>query len=525
MDTIFRVAGYLRLSVEDDDKDISDSILSQKSIIEKKIRELGKEFELIDLYIDDGYTGLNTNRPSFQRMIKDIEGGKINTVITKDLSRLSRNSFEANYLIELYFLEKRVRYISILDNVDTYIKNSNNDMIQFKTLINDWYSKDISKKVKSGVKARKEKGLYLGAFAPYGYYKNPKNKNQLLVKEEEAEVVKIIFEMYDKGKTYKEIGTYLDNKNIPSPRRIKGQLKYNDDYKWVDKGIKFILENGMYLGNIYYGKRIKLSYKSDKVKYIPKKEWKVVYGTHEPIISNELFERVQRKIDTRKMVKPQKYEWLLNGIVYCKECGEKIILKVKNDKNGNLLSSKLSCSKGLKGKKYCVCGSKGIEEQTFTNLVIKSIESTMKRLLRKNKLEEKIKKEYENKNNEGFEKDITKIKSQIIRADKMVKSIYNDYKDGLLEEDDYKKFYKIEVEKRNTLKQKLQEVLVKQKNTSDTVSVEEIVKIIKDVSKIDSWDKERIRDIIYNIEIDNNNYIHINYRYNIFTKVQNNERI
>ena len=139
----YKVAGYLRLSKEDGDKEESDSIVSQKGIIENKIKELGNEYELFDLYIDDGQTGLNTDRPNFQRMLKDIENGVVNSVITKDLSRLSRNSFEANYYIEIYFLEKNIRYISILDNVDTYVKNSNNDMIQFKTLINDWYSKDI----------------------------------------------------------------------------------------------------------------------------------------------------------------------------------------------------------------------------------------------------------------------------------------------------------------------------------------------------------------------------------------------
>ena len=149
MNKTYQVAAYLRLSQEDEDKDISDSIISQKNIIEKKVQELGKEFRILDYYIDDGYTGLNTNRPSFQKMLEDIEKGTINCIITKDLSRLSRNSFEANYYIELYFLEKNIRYISVLDNVDTGIKNANNDMIQFKTLINDWYSKDISRKIKS----------------------------------------------------------------------------------------------------------------------------------------------------------------------------------------------------------------------------------------------------------------------------------------------------------------------------------------------------------------------------------------
>ena len=188
----FKVAGYLRLSQEDGDKEVSDSIVSQRTIIENKIKELGENFELADFYIDDGYTGLNTDRPAFQKMLSDIEKGIINAVITKDLSRLSRNSFEANYYIEIYFLERNIRYISVLDNVDTYIKNSNNDMIQFKTLINDWYSKDISRKVRTAVWARKEKGLYLGALAPYGYDKAKDNKNKLVINESQAEVIKYL---------------------------------------------------------------------------------------------------------------------------------------------------------------------------------------------------------------------------------------------------------------------------------------------------------------------------------------------
>ena len=167
MEKKYKIAAYLRLSQEDDDKDVSDSIISQKNIIERKVEELGENFFIVDYYIDDGYTGLNTNRPDFQRMIQDVEKGNINCIITKDLSRLSRNSFEANYFIELYIKKKDIRYISVLDNIDTGTKNSNNDMIQFKTLINDWYSKDISRKIRSSIWARKEKGMFLGAIAPF----------------------------------------------------------------------------------------------------------------------------------------------------------------------------------------------------------------------------------------------------------------------------------------------------------------------------------------------------------------------
>lgn len=217
MNEKYKVAAYLRLSQEDGDKDVSDSIVSQRNIIENKVKELGEDFIIVDYYIDDGYTGLNTDRPNFQRMLADIEKGIVNSIITKDLSRLSRNSFEANYYIELYFLERNIRYISVLDNVDTGTKNSNNDMIQFKTLINDWYSKDISRKIKSSVWARKEKGMFVGAVAPYGYKKGKQDKHILEINQSEARIVKRIFKEYSNGKTISEIVKGLHNDKIPSP--------------------------------------------------------------------------------------------------------------------------------------------------------------------------------------------------------------------------------------------------------------------------------------------------------------------
>ena len=293
----YRVAGYLRLSREDGDKEESESIGSQRSIITHKLEELGNEYELVDFYIDDGYTGLNTDRPAFQRMIEDVEKGYVNSIITKDLSRLSRNSFEANYYIEKFFLENNVRYISVLDNVDTYIKSSNNDMIQFKTLINDWYSKDISKKVRSGVWARKEKGLYLGSLAPYGYIKDSKNKNQLIIEPERAKIIKRIFNMYDSGIRMSEIAKILKQDKVFCPGYYDyGGSRSGDDYKWRSEAIKRILQNKVYIGHTEYGKKLNLSYKSKKVKLVPRQEWKIVEDTHEAIIDKALFNRVQQKL-------------------------------------------------------------------------------------------------------------------------------------------------------------------------------------------------------------------------------------
>lgn len=516
----YKVAGYLRLSTEDGDKEVSDSIVSQKSIIENKLKELGNEFELVDYYIDDGYTGLNTNRPSFQRMLKDIENGKINTIITKDLSRLSRNSFEANYYIELYFLERNIRYISILDNVDTFIKNSNNDMIQFKTLINDWYSKDISRKVKSGVWARKEKGLYLSSRAPYGYNKSKDNKNQLVINKEQAAIVKLIFEKFDEGETQTSIANFLKEKKAlaPSSYNDRGILRKNV-YNW-DSAVGKILRNKVYLGHTEYGKRINLSYKSEKVKYMPREEWKIVHNTHEPIIDEELFERVQRKLSIKRKTRKKKFDWLLNGLVYCKECGSQMVLKVEYTNSGTIKSKRIHCVEGIRKNSRIVCNrkSKGVNEESLTRVVLKNVASKIEKITNTEKLENLILAQYKENNTKLFDDTIKNYEKQLVKIQKNISSLYEDYKNEVLEEDDYKRFYKNEIDRKNDIKRNIAE-LQKEKESKPKLSLEQLQCLIKGISNIDSLSKDALMDIIYSVEVDNENNIYINYRYDIFEMV------
>lgn len=516
----YKVAAYVRLSKEDGDKEESESIVSQKSIIENRLKELGNDFELVDFYIDDGYTGLNTNRPSFQRMLQDIENSKINTIITKDLSRLSRNSFEANYYIELYFLERNIRYISILDNVDTYLKNSNNDMIQFKTLINDWYSKDISRKVKSGVWARKAKGLFLGSRAPYGYSKSKNNKNQLVINKEQSETVKLIFEKFDSGESQKNIADYLKENKVLAPSSFddNGILR-NNVYKW-DLSIRKILRNKVYLGHTEYGKRINLSYKSEKVKYMPRNEWKIVKNTHQPIIDEELFERVQRKLKIKGKTKKKKFDWLLNGLVYCKECGSQMVLKVEYTDSETIKSKRLHCVEGIRknSKIFCNRKSKGINEESLTKIVLKNIESKIRKIMNTEKIENLILAQYKENNTKMFDDTIKNYERQLIKIEKNITLLYEDYRNEILEEDDYKRFYKAEIERKNNIKNNITK-LKDERDSKPKLSLEQLQNLANDISNIDSWNKDNIQDIIYNVEVDIENNIYINYRYDIFEMV------
>ncbi len=196
--TIYKVAIYIRLSKEDVDRgyDESESIKNQRTLLTKYVENLGWNYKLIDIYIDQGFTGTNFNRPDFQRMIKDIEFGKINMVITKDLSRLGRDYIETGEYIEKWFPEKNVRYISVTDGIDTFANNNgNNDIAPFKSILNDMYSKDLSKKIRTALHTMQKEGKWVGGRTALGYMKDPNDKNKLIICEPEEKIVKTIFNM------------------------------------------------------------------------------------------------------------------------------------------------------------------------------------------------------------------------------------------------------------------------------------------------------------------------------------------
>lgn len=515
----YKVAGYLRLSVEDGDKEVSDSIISQKNIILEKIKELGDEFELYDFYIDDGYTGLNTDRPNFQRMLDDIDRKKVNCVITKDLSRLSRNNFEANYLIEIFFLENEIRYIAVLDNVDTYLKNSNNDMIQFKTLINDWYSKDISRKVKSGVWARKEQGLYVAARAPYGYQKEENNKNHLIPIPDEMVIVKKIFKMYDSGMTMGQIAEKLKNDKVYRPGYKKGNKGKSGPYGWTHSTVSKILKNKAYLGHTEFGKVINLSYKSKKTKQMPRDEWKIVENTHVAIINKALFESVQRKVKLNERTKTHTHNWILNGCVYCKECGEPMQLKVGYRKDGKTISyMRLYCSSILHKKGYCARQYRGIGLQSITQIVVSNLNQKVKKVVDYGSVANILKDEYKNRDTTVYERELRASENQLEKCNNIINSLYKDYHSGIIQEYDFKNMYEQQTADRERIKEKINSLNEKIKNKVELSEIQ-FQRVVKKVSNVKQWTREQIADVIDRVEVDIDDNIYINYRYNLLEVV------
>lgn len=255
-ETIYKVGIYVRLSREDEKdekyKGQSESIENQINFLKPLVES--REWVLIDIYKDDGYTGTNFDRPEFKRLIEDIELGKVNLVITKDLSRLGRDYIETGRYIEKYFPSKNVRYIAVNDNIDTFDKqNVNNDMTPFKSVMNDMYAKDISNKVRTVIYTKAMGGECIKAFLPYGYKKDSNNKNMILVDDNVSENVKLIFDMYKTGRNKTQIAKILNEANIPTPLKYKQEnTKYfnpnaNKTCKWNSTVINKILRDRIYV--------------------------------------------------------------------------------------------------------------------------------------------------------------------------------------------------------------------------------------------------------------------------------------
>lgn len=264
---------YLRLSREDEDLGESNSISNQRDLIHDYARKHG--FKILEEFVDDGYSGANYNRPQFQEMIKRLEGQEFDTLIVKDLSRFGRDYIGAGRYIQKIFPEIGVRFISINDNYDSQNADMNDThlILPIKNFINDSYCRDISNKVKSAQKVKREKGDYIGAFAPYGYKKSEENKNKFEVDEKAAEVVRRIFEMKLLGYSSNAIASNLNDLGIDSPsihkekqgKNFNGGFKPTKGGRWSANSINRIIKNRVYIGYLEQGKRIKLNYKSEKV--------------------------------------------------------------------------------------------------------------------------------------------------------------------------------------------------------------------------------------------------------------------
>ena len=433
---------YCRLSRDDELAGESNSISNQKSIISKFCKDNG--LKNLQYFVDDGYSGTNFNRPAWTELLDKIENGEVGTLVVKDMSRLGRDYLKVGFYTEVLFVEKGVRFIAINNGIDSQ-NQQDSDFTPFLNIINEWYAKDTSKKIRAVMKSKGESGEYLCTNPPYGYLKDPDNKKRWIVDEEAAKVVEDIFSLCVAGNGPSQIARILKNQQVDTPtihyqkigKPIKNCLPMND-YDWDQKTVSEILERPEYLGQTVNFKTHKQSYKIKKTVDNPKEQWKVFKNTHEPIVDEETFNRVQEiRKNKRRPTRTGKTN-MFSGIVRCADCREKMYYCTT--KNFDKRQDHFVCSTSrTKGKE--VCGSHFIRAIILEQGVLHHIRTVMWLVANH---EEKFKaalgamqKSEMKKALASKKKQVSQIERRIDELDRLFKKVYEDYANQRLSEARY----------------------------------------------------------------------------------------
>ena len=453
---IFYVAMYLRLSRDDNakaeengiSKTESNSIGSQRELIRSFINEQ-EDMELYDIYVDDGFSGSNFDRPEFKRMMSDIEAGRVNCVIVKDLSRFGRDYIEAGRYLEKIFPALGVRFIAITDHYDSISADTGERQIVLpvKNFINDSYCRDISTKVKSQLAVKRKSGECLSPFAVYGYRKSLEDKNKLLVDDYAAEIVRRIFRWKIEGMAVAAIAKKLNELHILSPKEYKKSMGINyrggftsgSGSLWSSSSVKRILTNEVYLGHLLQGKTEKINYKIKKSIEKPKEEWVRVENTHEPIISDSDFEAVQNLLQTDGRVSPESKEISpFMGLLFCGDCGEQMVRRRIRYKESDKVY--YICSTKNRGEG---CSRHSMEENALKELVGIAVRRYANDFLQQNKLFEQAKEKETNLEAViDCQKEFARLKQEQDKYYRLCAGLYDDLRQKVVTKEEFERLHK-----------------------------------------------------------------------------------
>ena len=431
--SIYTAALYMRLSKDDDGAAESASIITQRKMLRSYAAEHG--YVVFDEYVDDGWSGTNFDRPDFKRMIADIEAKKVNMVITKDLSRLGRDYITAGQYTEIYFPSKGVRYIAIHDGYDSDSPYS--DIAPFKNVINEMYARDTSKKIRSAFATKMRDGAYIAAFAPYGYQKDPADKNHLVVDARSGEVVKRIFRMAAEGAPPAEIARSLNERGIPPPAVYRCMTHdgldvnaYSKRQEWTSATITKMLRNVVYLGHIAQGKTTKVSFKSQLTVRNPREQWIVVENTHESLVDQETFDLVRRRTMARTCEKKGTFYNLFSGIAKCADCRRNMSATGTRKKGS---PANLTCG-GYKLYGTEECSNHFIDYNVLYEIVQASLREQLaiSREERAAVLENAQKKQPASAGRQERSKEISSIKKRLRELEGIIAKLYEDNAAGRL---------------------------------------------------------------------------------------------
>lgn len=508
----YHVALYIRLSKEDESAGPSQSVQNQESLLREFVQQ--HRLSVFDTYVDDGWSGTNFDRPSFQRMIGDIETKKVNMVITKDLSRLGRDYIMTGHYMERYFPEHRVRYISLLDGIDTGVDSTANDITPFRAIMNDMYAKDISKKIKSVKRDKQRKGQFIGGKPMYGYKMHPTEKNKIVIDEEVAPIVRRIFALALSGISCRKIATTLNEEGVPTPSAYCGWKARNTgpySGQWSSERISEMLKNETYIGNMVQGRMVKISYKSKKCLRQSPENWVVVEGTHEPIIDPETFQKVQMLVNSRKHTRSRTYDFLLKGLIFCHECGYPMaVINRKNAAGEDRLF--FVCRTYQRFTKAGVCTCHSIKEETVNEAVLAKVREVCQAYLDPERLRPIAEEEVEKaKKVAKCEAEIQSLQSQITSLTTKLDQMYMDRLNGLLPEEDFWRIYQKVKMDRTVLEDRLKNL---QNQLDQPVSAEEKARaLVKQFLDSALTSRELLVSLIERVELTEEKEIIIKFRF------------
>ena len=484
---IYRAALYVRLSKEDGDKEESDSIVNQKDLIRSFLADK-QDIRICAECVDDGYSGADFDRPDFKRMIREIEAGRIDCVVVKDLSRFGRNFVEAGRYIDQIFPALGIRFIAVNDNYDSINGRTSSDkiLIPFKNLINDAYCRDISIKVRSQLEIKRKKGDFIGSFAVYGYLKDPSDRHKLIVDDYAAAVVRDIFRWKLEGASQQRIADRLNGRGELSPMEYKrfcglqyrSGFQVNPKAKWTAVAIGRVLRNEFYIGTLVQGKRTTPNHKVKKTIQKPREEWIRVEDSHPAIIEKEDFLAVERLLmqDTRVAPKEENV-YLLSGLVFCGDCKQNM---VRNSvcRNGKTYVYYM-CGNNRTNK---ACSSHRISEAALEQAVYLSLKEHIANILNVERILQCI--ETLPVHQEEVQKtdaQLIKKQEEIARYSRLKTTLYESLSDGLINKAEYlelKAGYDIKIADAQAASEKLKEELecLLQNRTGSSLWIEQFKK-------------------------------------------------
>lgn len=523
----YLVGAYVRLSVENSGSNTEDTIENQKAAIQLYL-QAQKNMKLLGFYCDNGETGTDFDRPSFERLMADVKVGNVNCIVVKDLSRFGRNYLEAGAYLEKVFPQMNIRFISIQEHFDTLNSDGSNDcIVPLKNILNDYYAKDISMKSGSALRVKQQRGEFIGNWASYGYIKDPSDKHKLIIDEEAAETVRKIFNWRLQGLGYNAIIKKLTHQQIPSPstyRLEKGFVK-NENYKtvpWRPNTIKIILSNQVYLGHIVQGKKRGLHYLGQAQRKVLPDEWIIVKNMHEPIVDQDTFDMVQKLLSERKTAyqkrlyemegKTDTTENIFKGILICGCCGSKLTrYKSFNlTKQGYHVYYSYICPKHISG-----CPFTSISEADLLKAVYETVRTQIALALELEKLLKGLRSNQAvRKKLSMVEQEIKRLKEQIAEKENYRRSLFESLSKDIIDEATYKDMQKTYAEEIELLQTKLDNIKRDGDDLAEFVAPEnQILKKIMNFSEDKTISFELAHTLIQTIIVNDSKHIKITLKF------------